>query len=393
MAVGQFSGTPQGLSVRQLFEYPFRIFFVSLGLWAVVAIPLWLSMLSGVLVPPLALPMLIWHQHEMLFGFLNAAIAGFLLTAVCVWTQTNRLHGYALAGLWAVWLAGRVLLLVGEPLPDWLVHGVNLAFLPLVIVDAGWRVIKVRQQRQYPLLLALTLLWLMQVGLVLQPQGPFAAAGLVAAMTLMLIIGGRITPSFSGGWLKSRGLDADIRTYEGLERATLISMLLLFIAVLLNWSAGIVLMAVCAALASGWRLWLWRGWRVRSEPLLWVLHLSILWIPVALLLLVAVESGAIASTVWRHAAGFGAMGGLILGVITRVSLGHTGRPLVLPSGIVAAYILIQVGALLRVSTGLTVLPWHTGVLISGVCWSAAFALFLWRYLPVLMSPRPDGRPG
>lgn len=131
------SSEQASVSLSQLFSYPFRIFFLSLTVLAIVAIPVWVLEVTGVVQLPLALPALFWHQHEMLFGFLSAAIAGFLLTAVCVWTQTNRTHGALLAGLWGVWLAGRLLLAFGGNLPDWLVQGVNLAFLPLVMVDAG----------------------------------------------------------------------------------------------------------------------------------------------------------------------------------------------------------------------------------------------------------------
>ena len=124
----------EAASISQLFSYPFRIFFLSMTVLALLAIPLWVLQVTGVLSLPLALPGLFWHQHEMLFGFLSAAIAGFLLTAVCVWTQTERTHGTRLALLWGVWLAGRLLLAFGAGLPDWPVPGVNLAFPPLGMV-------------------------------------------------------------------------------------------------------------------------------------------------------------------------------------------------------------------------------------------------------------------
>ena len=142
-------------SVSQLFSYPFRIFFLSMTVLTLVAIPVWVLEVTGVLQLPLAMPALFWHQHEMLFGFLSAAIAGFLLTAVCVWTQTERTHGLPLALLWGVWLAGRLLLALGGNLPDWVVQGVNLAFLPLVMIDAGWRVWHARQKRQAMIMVCL----------------------------------------------------------------------------------------------------------------------------------------------------------------------------------------------------------------------------------------------
>src|SRR5690554_2613446 len=121
------SAEQSGANLKQLFAYPFRIFFLSMTVLTLVGIPLWVLEVTGVLQLPLAMPALFWHEHEMQFGFLSAAIAGFLLTAVCVWTQTERTHGLPLALLWGVWLAGRLLLALGGNLPDWIVQGVNLA--------------------------------------------------------------------------------------------------------------------------------------------------------------------------------------------------------------------------------------------------------------------------
>src|SRR5690606_11793541 len=137
MQANPTSAEHTGASVGQLFAYPFRIFFLSMTVLTVIGVPLWVLEVSGVLNLPLAMPALFWHQHEMLFGFLSAAIAGFLLTAVCVWTQTERTHGLPLMLLWGVWVAGRVRLAFGGSLPDLLVQGINLAFMPLVMIDAG----------------------------------------------------------------------------------------------------------------------------------------------------------------------------------------------------------------------------------------------------------------
>lgn len=381
-------------SLGAVFAYPFRIFFLSLGVMAVVTIPLWLLLLFGRIDLPLALPALHWHQHEMLFGFLQAAIAGFLLTAVCVWTQTERTYGAALLRLWLVWLAGRLTLLLGAGWPDILVLAVNLAFMPLVMWDAGRRIWQARQQRQLVILIILGALWLLQAGYLIAPHPVYTAATLVLAMALMLVIGGRITPAFSGNWLRQQGQDPNaVKIRPWLEKATLITTLLLVPALFIELTPLTLTLAVLASLFSLLRLAGWQGWRTRTEPLLWILHLSLLWIPLALGLLAAHLAGWISSSVWQHAAGYGAMGGLILGVISRVALGHTGRPLRLPAGMTLAFILLHVGALVRVATALQWLPWHPGLGISALCWMAAYGLFLWRYTGVLVSPRTDGRPG
>jgi uncharacterized protein involved in response to NO len=162
--------------VAQLFAYPFRIFFLSTAVLAVSLVPVWLLVLLGGFTPPLALPSLDWHQHEMLFGFLEAAIAGFLLTAVCVWTSTDRLHGAPLAGLWAVWLAGRALLFLGAGLPAVLVHGVDLAFLPLVVLDAGRRIVAAKQHRQLVIVGILAAFWFMDAYTPGKPPSGFASS-------------------------------------------------------------------------------------------------------------------------------------------------------------------------------------------------------------------------
>ncbi|TYC57445.1 NnrS family protein [Marinobacter sp. BW6] len=381
-------------SVSQLFSYPFRIFFLSMTVLALAAIPLWVMQVNGVISLPLAMPGLLWHQHEMLFGFLSAAIAGFLLTAVCVWTQTERTHGFKLVLLWGVWLAGRLLLATGADLPYWLVQGVNLAFLPLVMVDAGWRIWHARQKRQLMIMVVLGLLWLMQIGFVTRLDMAFSYGALIMAMALISIVGGRITPAFSTGWLRQRGLDSNaVKTNPALDMATVFSLILLMASLVTGWQTVTGLLALLSGVLMLVRLAGWKGWLVRQEPLLWILHLSILWVPVALFLLAGTLFAGWPSNAWSHAAGTGAVGCLILGVIARVSLGHSGRALVLPRGMVLAFIAIHLAALIRVLTAFEIIPWHPGIGSSTLLWLLAFGLFLYRYTGILASPRPDGREG
>lgn len=388
--------TADRLSFTILFAYPFRIFFFSAALLAVISVPLWISVITGRLDIPTALPAIYWHQHELVFAWLQAAIAGFLLTAVCVWTGTERTHGWPLAGMWLVWLLGRVLITFGATMPEWLVWGVNLAFLPLVMLDAGLRIWRARQPRQIPILVVLALLWAMQLGFLINPAGPFVAGALVLAATLMLIIGGRITPNFSMGWLRRMGRAEDaqkVRIIPALEKGMLAALALTLLAVLF---APPLVTSLVATITGGIvlvRIGLWKGWLVGEEPLLWILHLSLLWIPISLWLFAGAQVGWWGETVWMHALGIGAMGGLILGVISRVVLGHTGRELRLPVGMTLAFTLIHLSALIRVATGLDIVPWQTGVTLSGLLWFAAFGLFLLRYTGFLLRPRADGRPG
>ncbi|MDO6443058.1 NnrS family protein [Marinobacter sp. 2_MG-2023] len=388
------SAQADSASISQLFGYPFRIFFLSMTLLALVVIPLWVLEVTGVINLPLAMPGLFWHQHEMLFGFLSAAIAGFLLTAVCVWTQTERTHGFQLVLLWGVWLAGRLLLAFGADLPGWLVQGFNLAFLPLVMLDAGWRVWHAKQKRQLMILVVLGLLWLMQIGFVTRLDMAFSHGALIMAMALISIVGGRITPAFTTGWLRQRGLDAGaVKTVPALDMVTLFSMILLTASLVTGWEALTGTLATIAGTLMLVRLANWKGWLVRKEPLLWVLHLSMLWVPVSLYLLAGTLFAGWPSNAWSHAAGTGAISCLILGVIARVTLGHTGRPLILPKGMVTAFIAIQLAAIIRVLTAFDIVPWHPGIGSSSLLWIFAYGMFLVRYTKILASPRPDGRAG
>ncbi|MFN2286881.1 MAG: NnrS family protein, partial [Chromatocurvus sp.] len=142
-----------------MFASPFRVFFLSLALWAVIAVLLWVPQIMGLWQLPLALDPLAWHRHEMLFGFLSPAIAGFLLTAVCVWTDTVRLHGPPLLALWLLWLVGRILMLVGAGMSEVVVIAVNLLFLPLVMLDAGRRIWAARQKRHVIVLVGVGAIW------------------------------------------------------------------------------------------------------------------------------------------------------------------------------------------------------------------------------------------
>lgn len=388
------SSKTDSASISQLFSYPFRIFFLSMTLLALLVIPVWVLQVTGTINMPLAMPGLFWHQHEMLFGFLSAAIAGFLLTAVCVWTQTERTHGFRLVLLWGVWMAGRLLLAFGADLPEWLVQGVNLAFLPLVMLDTGWRVWHAKQKRQLMILVVLGLLWLMQIGFVTRLDMAFSHGALIIAMALISIVGGRITPAFTTGWLRQRGLDPSaVKTIPALDMAALFSMILLTASLVTGWQTLTGILAIIAATLTLVRLANWKGWLARKDPLLWVLHLSILWVPISLYLLAGTLFVGWPSNAWSHAAGTGAVSCLILGVIARVTLGHTGRPLVLPKGMVVAFIAIQLAAVIRVLTAFDIIPWHPGIGSSSLLWIFAYGMFLVRYTKILASPRPDGRVG
>lgn len=377
-----------------LFHYPFRIFFFSTGVLAALLIPAWLTMLWQPGQWPLAVMPVAWHQHEMVVGFLNAAIAGFLLTAVSNWTRTPPLAGGWLLALWLLWLAGRLAMALGEPVPQ-LAAAVDLAFLPALAGFVGWRVWRARQPRQAPVVLVLMLLWGMDLAFHVTGDMTWNRVLVLLAAVLILVIGGRITPAFSRNWLQRvTGHPEKVQSFPWLDQATLATALALVAAEALGLTGvAMAMVAFVAAVCALLRLAFWRGWLVREEPLLWILHIGLLWVVAGFVFRGLTALDLVAATVWLHALGPGAMGTMILGVMTRVALGHTGRELLLPPGVQSCYWLVLAAGVTRVLAGLELIGWHLGLWLSAVCWTLAFLRFLYFYWPILARPRADGRPG
>ncbi|MBN3862646.1 NnrS family protein [Pseudomonas frederiksbergensis] len=389
----------KAMAITPLFRLAFRPFFLAGSLLAVLAIPLWLAAFSGSISnwQP-AGGWLGWHRHELLFGFGLAIIAGFLLTAVQTWTGRPGLSGKPLAALALLWLLARVAWLANAPWP--LLAVLELAFPLAVAVLMGFTLWKVRQKRNYPIVVVLLLLagadGLSLYGLVeghegWQRQGVLSGLWLVAAM--MGLIGGRVIPFFT-----QRGLGRveGVAAWPWLDRLLLIGSPL----VALLYAAGPALNPnvwvglLFAVLAAGHllRLVRWHDRALWRVPLLWSLHLAYGWLAVACLAMALWHFGVpINPSLAVHCLTIGAMGGLVLAMIARVSLGHTGRPLEPPSGMTLAFILLNLACLSRV---VLILFLPLGALwLAGLCWALAFALYAWRYGPMLLRARVDGHPG
>lgn len=382
-----------------LFSYGFRPFFLGVGL-AALLVPLWAwSFVSGADLPG-AWPPMLWHAHEMLFGFVVAAIAGFLLTAVPSWTGRKGFAGWPLVLLFTLWLLGRIA--VGAS--GWLPHAavVELAFLPALLALLAWPLLRERN-RNTPLLAVLTALWagnLMFHVATARGEPALASAALLATVNLVLVlvtvIGGRITPSFTATALRMRGDPNVVRASKWTTPLAVGVMVLVTIVDLAAAGSRVAgAIALVAAVVQAARLAQWQGHRTRREPLLWVLHAAYLCIPVGLLLKALALLGFVGwAGGWLHVLTVGAIALMILGVMTRVSLGHTGRALVLPRGIATAYVLLAVTAAVRAAgPAQTLVEYRVTVALAAGLWSLAFGLFLWRYAVILWQPRPDGRSG
>ena len=383
-----------------VFSYGFRAFFASCALYAIVLMAGWIGVFT--LGWPIAGSRPVaWHAHEMIYGMTVAAIAGFLLTAVPNWTKTERVHGSGLATLWLAWAAARLGYWLIDPAAAgpaaWSLVIVDLAFLPLLAIAVARPILATGNRRN---LIVVGLLVFLFATNLLHHSGQWTVRANTLALDLILIlmvvIAGRITPLFTRGWLRGQALDeSSVRSHVGLESIAIGLTVILALAAQLDlpmrWTGSI---AIAAGLAHAARLAEWQGWSARREPLVWVLHPGYAWIVVALLLRgLGLHSGAFAINAWMHALGVGAIGTLILGVMSRVSLGHSGRDLVMPRSGWLIFVLISLAAIVRTASAAGWVAREPALLLAGIAWIGAFAHFALIFLPMLLSPRVDQRPG
>jgi uncharacterized protein involved in response to NO len=386
--------------MRTFLSYAFRPFFLCNAIFGILAMLVWAMVLHGFTPAFLPADVTSWHAHEMLVGFAMATIAGFILTAVATWTDRPALQGGLVGLLVLAWLAGRLAMgFAGAMQPIWVLC-IDMLFPLLLVLLVAREVIAGGSQRNYPIILITVLLAAFNflfhasaVGYVpLAANADRIALYLLIHLVLLLItvIGGRIIPSFTANWLRSRGHQQLPRTSALIDRMTLIVTVLtgLYAAVVpLSVMTGVL--AFVAALLHLIRLSRWRGMATRSEPLLFVLHVAYLWLPVGYALTgLSVFGWWITPAVAVHALTVGGIGMMIMAVTTRVALAHTGRKLHAARLTVVAYWVLSLAVVLRLvspfgSNYLTVLD------LSIVSWVVAFVIFIWVYAPILIAPKVD----
>jgi uncharacterized protein involved in response to NO len=378
-----------------LFQAGFRPFFLAAGLWAPLALLLWLGFFLGHLELPTAFAPVAWHSHEMIFGFAMAAVAGFLLTAIPNWTGRMPLQGWPLIGLASLWLAGRIGTATGALIGAPAAAALDLAFIAVLLAAVAREIVAGRNWRNLPMVGALTLLLAANLLYHLEPLGLADGAalgertGLATLLMLIALVGGRIIPSFTRNWLAKSPEPGPLPAAFGpLDRLALgIAGLALafWVADATPMAAGALL--IFAALAGALRLVRWRGWRTAREPLLLVLHLGHGWLALGLGLLgFSHLGGEVPLPAALHALTVGAIATMILAVMTRATLGHTGRELSAGMGTTAIYVSITLAAVARVVAGFGH-AYEMLLMTAGAAWVAAFALFLLLYGPMLLRPR------
>lgn len=377
----------------------FRPFFLGAAIFAGLVLPAWGFVLAGRLTPPGYLDPISWHAHEMLFGFTVAVVAGFLLTAVGNWTGKETAIGAPLGSLVALWALGRVAMAAGSVLPGVVVAGLDLAFLPALVLAIARPIVAARNKRNAVIVVAASVLWAANLAVHLDALGFLPGVrrralfvALDVVVLLMVIVGGRVIAMFTRNVVRDDGI-------RNIPRADLAAAIAAGLVVLMDafapaaWVQAIVLGA--AAVATAVRTVHWGSLRSRREPLLWILHAGHAFIPLGLALrAAALVSPAVPASSGVHALTAGAVGLLTLGMMARVALGHSGRPIVLPRGFPLAFGLVTVGALARVTAPLLAGGAQLAVLLSSAAvWSLAFLAYAVVYAPVLASPRVDGKPG
>ena len=382
-AIRSYQGPP-------LFSWGFRPFFLLSAIWAAVAVPIWLAVffhggrIGGV-------EGLQWLIHEMLFGYVGGVVAGFLLTAVPNWTGRLPVTGGPLIGLVVLWLAGRV----SGFLPGSMSAAAPLLDGAFLVVFAGvvWReVLAANNRRNLPVAAMVSVL--AAANLLFHARGlwPDAVAlserAAIAALTsLIVLIGGRIVPSFTQNWTLARGIAARPAPFGRLDKATMaVTVTALLIWVLDPWSPLAGPPLILAGLLNLIRLVRWRGWLAWRESMVWSLHAGYVWAPVGLFLLggAALWPAAVPFSAGVHALTAGAMGVMTLAVMTRASRGHTGRPRAADAATTAIYGLVVTAAAARVAAPFLVDVTSILLMLSAGLWVLAFLGFAAAYGPMLL---------
>lgn len=385
-----------------LFAYGFRPLFLAAGVSAAVLVPWWVADVVFGLRPPTDWAPGLWHGHEMLFGFIGAAVGGFLLTAVPSWTGARGFAGMPLMLIASLWLLARVLVAAAAHVPFALVASVDLAYLPALTILVAPPIIRSRN-RNLPLLAVLASLWVCNLVFyrsIAHDDPGSARQALIVGIDIMLllvtIIGGRIVPAFTASALKQAGNPRSMKSWPLVTPLAVASMLGVIFTDLFSPDGAIAgAVALLAGMAQFLRMAQWGGIHTRRLPMIWVLHVGYLWLPIGLLLKgLLLSTGLLVGAFWLHALTAGALATMIVAVMTRASLGHTGRALRAPRLIPTAYGLLVLAAVIRVfgpALAASEYLWTIG--LAALSWLAAFGLFLWVYTPILWCPRLDGRPG
>ena len=373
----------------------FRPFFFCGSLFTVLGVAVWGAFYAGfdLLPPTLFMDPVSWHAHEMIYGFSMAIVAGFLLTAVANWTGGAPARQIHLAGLCALWLIGRIVMAVDLGLPVWGMIVLDSLFIPALAPSLAIPLLRSWNKRNFVFLLLLSVLFGCNIWFLTGMDFTALYVALMMILMMVSLIGGRIIPAFTVAALRRRGIQAFQTDQMKMDVAALLS--LLAVTLCLVFAKETVILGIIAALSClihGLRMRHYHSLQTGRDPLLWILHAGYAWLIIGLGLLSLSGFGLFDIKTILHAFTAGCIGSMILGMICRVTLGHTGRELKVGKVMTIAFIALQIAALMRVF-GPMLIPDKTmeWIICSALLWAFCFATYLLLYGRMLFSPRPDGQ--
>ena len=370
----------------------FRPFFILCGLLAFFSIPIWLLNYFSIFNNLENISALLWHQHEMFFGVISAAMTGFILTALPNWTGKLPKNGWRLLLLIFLWIIGRIAFLSSNIINNIVIAILDLPFLTILLFFISREVIIGKNWKNFPIIILFFLFtianWIFHIELILHNLYPTISIKLAICTLILLvtILGGKIIPSFTINWLKAHNNHALPIVKKKFDNfAILILIIFLFYYMFYPNYKFTPYFSIVVGFVHFFRLLNWKSWTIISEPLLWILHLGYAWLVISLILFgLSMLWNAIPSTVSIHAFTTGAFTTMIIAVMTRASLGHTGNKLKASSGTTVIYVAISIAAILRT---IEPLLYNNNIILinlAGIFWSIAFGLFLFFYSPILL---------
>lgn len=389
-----------GFFAKPIFNLAFRSLFLLAALFSSLSLVIWIASLNGwSLLSSTGLSSLVWHTHEMLFAFAATVAVGFVLTAVQTWTGVSSVKGRPLAMLIALWLMTRLLIWLNTEASIYLAIVSSAIWWSLVIVQFSGIVFRANNQRNYLFIPILSVLACLNLTMLIADINGFSPLAMHLAKTavllfclIMTLVGGRVIPFFT-----VRGANTPPAGNIALLEKLLMPLLALTVALyalsyLLEITVVVGAMLIIIGALQIIRLSLWHPFKTASVPLLWSLHISYLAMALGLIIMgVSYFTFSLTFSAGLHTITVGAMGLMILAMMSRVSLGHTGRKLELKKIITFAFVLMVLATLVRVllpEFGLHLFGWT----FSAILWCCAFSSFLWVYTPILFAPRADLRP-
>ena len=383
----------RGVLDHPVLGYGFRPFFLLGALYSIISLLIWGGLYAGYVTPLLfMIDPVLWHAHEMIYGFTLAIVAGFLLTAVANWTDSAPVRGYHLLGLCLLWLAGRVVMNVDLGLPEVAVLVFEGAFIPALALSISIPLFKTWDKRNFVFLVLLSILFACDMVFLITQERTSLYVAVMIIITMISLIGGRIIPAFTVDALQERGEEAHETPQGKLDVLAILSLGLIILALVFvkqedTFLAGV---AFLSAIIHALRLRRYQTRRILDDPMVWILHVGYSWVILGLFFTGVSALGFLPFSIALHAFTAGAIGSMTLGMMCRVTLGHTGRDKIATGLTKLCFILMQGAAFMRVF-GLMLAPDHSveWIIGSAILWVLCFTLYILVYAPMLWKPDLD----